>query len=169
VTGSGTRAEAARVFVEETARAFLSRRDDDPPRALRYALRHQSLSPFPPQGCTSVVWLPVWLPNDRKGAGIRTLSCAPSRTRTYGLLLRRHSRSVARRCRAWPDVPFRPSENGWTWPDIAPRLWFVGSQFGATEISLAALMFEQQEAGTGPERKSGQRAHSVKPSAGARR
>ena len=49
-----------------------------------------ALSPFPPQGCTSVVWLPVWLPNGRKGAGIRTLSCAPSRTRTYGLLLRRH-------------------------------------------------------------------------------
>jgi len=45
----------------------------------------------------------------------------------------------------------------------------VGSQFGSPEISLAALMFEQQEAGTGPERKSGQRAHSVKPSAGARR
>ena len=35
--------EASRVFVEETARAFLSRRDDDQPRAPRYALRHQSL------------------------------------------------------------------------------------------------------------------------------
>ena len=50
--------------------------------------------PYPPQACQSVDWLPVWLPNDRKGAGIRTLSRAPSRTRTYGLLLRRHFRNV---------------------------------------------------------------------------
>jgi WD domain, G-beta repeat len=35
--------EAARAFIEETARAFLSRRDDDPPGNSRYALRHQSL------------------------------------------------------------------------------------------------------------------------------
>ena len=35
--------EAARAFIEETARAFLSRRDDDPSGAPRYALRHQSL------------------------------------------------------------------------------------------------------------------------------
>ena len=35
--------EAARVFVEESARAFLSRRDDGPAEAPRYALRHQSL------------------------------------------------------------------------------------------------------------------------------
>ena len=45
----------------------------------------------PVKACTSVVWLPVRLPNDRKGAGIRMPSCAPSRTRTYGLLLRRQS------------------------------------------------------------------------------
>ena len=36
-------AEAARAFIEETARAFLSRRDDDHSGAPRYALRHQSL------------------------------------------------------------------------------------------------------------------------------
>ena len=37
-------------------------------------------------------WLaPRLAPNRRKRAGIRTLSCAPSRTRTYGLLLRRQS------------------------------------------------------------------------------
>ena len=36
-------AEAARVFIEETARAFLSCRDDDPSGAPLYALRHQSL------------------------------------------------------------------------------------------------------------------------------
>jgi len=48
--------------------------------------------PFPPQGCTSVVWFPVWLPNGRKGAGIHMLSCAPTATRTRDLLLRRHSR-----------------------------------------------------------------------------
>jgi len=35
--------EAVRVFVEETARAFLSRHDDDPAGVPRYALRHQSL------------------------------------------------------------------------------------------------------------------------------
>ena len=35
--------EAARVFVEESARAFLSCRDDGPTEAPRYALRHQSL------------------------------------------------------------------------------------------------------------------------------
>ena len=36
-------AEAARAFIEETARAFLNCRDDDPSAAPRYALRHQSL------------------------------------------------------------------------------------------------------------------------------
>ncbi len=71
------------------------------------------------QGCTLVVWLPVWLPNGRKGAGIRTLSCALSRTRTYGLLLRRQSRSVARQRRTWPDVPLGRPGNGWMWPDGA--------------------------------------------------
>jgi WD40 repeat protein len=35
--------ESARVFIEEAARAFLSRRDDDPSGTPRYALRHQSL------------------------------------------------------------------------------------------------------------------------------
>ena len=54
-----------------------------------------ALSPFPPQGCTSAVWLPAWLPNGRKGSSIRTLSCAPTATRTRDLLLRRHSRNVA--------------------------------------------------------------------------
>ena len=40
---AGPSPEAARVFIEETARAFLSRRDDDRSGAPRYALRHQSL------------------------------------------------------------------------------------------------------------------------------
>jgi len=35
--------EAARVFIEETAGAFLSRRDDGQPGLPRYALRHQSM------------------------------------------------------------------------------------------------------------------------------
>src|ERR1700722_16882706 len=39
----GPSTETTRVFVEETARAFLSRRDDDPAGTPRYALRHQSL------------------------------------------------------------------------------------------------------------------------------
>ncbi len=39
----------------------------------------------PVKACTSVVWLPVWLPNGRKGAGIRMLSFTTSMNRTYGL------------------------------------------------------------------------------------
>ena len=35
--------ESARVFIEETARAFLSRRNDDPSGLPRYGLRHQSM------------------------------------------------------------------------------------------------------------------------------
>ena len=35
--------EAARVFIEETARAFLSRRDGDPSGPPQYAVRHQSM------------------------------------------------------------------------------------------------------------------------------
>jgi hypothetical protein len=30
----------------------------------------------PTYGCSSGVWLPVWLPSDRKGAWVRTLTCA---------------------------------------------------------------------------------------------
>ena len=67
----------------------------------------------PPQGRTSVFWLPVWLPNGRKGADIRTPSCAPSATRTRDLLLRRHSRSTAWRRPVWPDVGSGCSDNGW--------------------------------------------------------
>src|SRR5689334_6948034 len=48
---------------------------------------------------------------------------APSRTRTYGLLLRRHLRGVAGRCQVWPDVPFGRGESGWTWPGVAVCLW----------------------------------------------
>ena len=69
------------------------------------------------------VRLPVWLPSRGKGAGIRTLSCAPSRTRTYGLLLRRQCRSVARQRRMWPDVPSRCTGNGWMWPGVARCRW----------------------------------------------
>src|SRR5439155_21330639 len=35
------------------------------------------LCPYPPQGCRSVGWLPVWLPSDRKRTGIRTLNPRP--------------------------------------------------------------------------------------------
>jgi hypothetical protein len=47
---------------------------------------------------------------------------APTATRTRDLLLRRHSRSVARYCRTWPDVPFSWNDNRWTWPGVAPYL-----------------------------------------------
>jgi|SRR5579862_7353149 len=52
-----------------------------------------------------------------------SFTCAPTATRTRDLLLRRHSRSVARRRPARSDVPFRRSENGWTRPGVALRLW----------------------------------------------
>ena len=94
--------------------------------------------PPPPQGFGSVVWLPVWLPNDRKRAGIHTLSRAPSRTRTYGLLLRRHSRNAARRCPVWPDVPFRCNDNGWIWPGAALRLWALAPSLAPTNLSSNA-------------------------------
>jgi hypothetical protein len=55
---------------------------------------------------------PLWLPTGGKGAGIRTLTCVPSRTRTYGLLLRRHSRSTAWRCQMWPDMPLGRTGSG---------------------------------------------------------
>ena len=46
--------------------------------------------PCPPQGCNLDVGSQFGSQNDRKGAGIRTVNCAPSGTRTYGLLLRKH-------------------------------------------------------------------------------
>ena len=51
------------------------------------------------------------------------LSCTSSRTRTYGLLLRRHFPNVAWRRPVWPDVGPGHSENGWTWPGVAPCRW----------------------------------------------
>src|SRR6266699_5605279 len=39
-------------------------------------------------------------------------NCAPSRTRTCGLLLRRQNQTAAGRCSLWPDVPI-------TWDDIS--------------------------------------------------
>ena len=51
------------------------------------------------------------------------LTCAPTATRTRDLLLRRHFRSVPRRCWMWPDVPFGCGENGWNWPGVALCLW----------------------------------------------
>jgi hypothetical protein len=47
--------------------------------------------PYHHRACTSVVWLPNWLPDDKVGAGIRMLSCAPTATRTRDLLLRSSS------------------------------------------------------------------------------
>jgi hypothetical protein len=62
------------------------------------------------------------------------LSCAPSRTRTYGLLLRRHSRKVACRRRVWPDVPFCGSENGWAWPGVAAWLWSLAPSLAPRDL-----------------------------------
>ena len=74
--------------------------------------------------------------------------CAPTATRTRDLLLRRHSRSVAGRSPEWPDVPFDYSGNGWMWPGVAPCLWLLAPSW-APRISLATLMFELRESGTG--------------------
>jgi hypothetical protein len=97
-----------------------------------------SLFPYPPQGHTSTVWLPAWLPNPKKGAGVRTLSCAPSRTRTYGLLLRRHFRSVAGRCQVWPDVPFGCSGYSWGWPGVALCLWSLAPRLAPRDLVSSA-------------------------------
>jgi hypothetical protein len=66
------------------------------------------------------------------------LSCAPSRTRTYGLLLRKHFQSVAGRCQVWPDVPFRRSKNGWTWPGVALCLRSLASSLAPRSIVSSA-------------------------------
>jgi hypothetical protein len=87
------------------------------------------------------LWLPIWLPGDRIEAGIRTLTCAPTATRTRDLLLRRHFRSVAGRCRVWPDVPLGCTHSGWMWPGVALHLRSLALvRLPAT--SLATLMFE---------------------------
>ena len=66
------------------------------------------------------------------------MNCAPTATRTRDLLLRRHSRSVARRCRTSPDVPFRRSDNGWTWPAVALRLWSLAPSLAPSRLVSAA-------------------------------
>ena len=81
------------------------------------------LVPCPPQGLISIAWLPVWLPNGRKGAGVRMSSCVPSRTRTYGLLLRRHFRGEALRRPMWPGVGSGCSANARMWPGVALCMW----------------------------------------------
>ena len=66
------------------------------------------------------------------------LNCAPSRTRTCGLLLRRHSPNVAWHRPVWPDVGSTSSESGWMWPDVALCLWSLAPVW-LPGISLAAL------------------------------
>ena len=51
------------------------------------------------------------------------LTCAPTATRTRDLLLRRHFRSVAGWCHAWPDMPLGDTHSGCMWPDVASHLW----------------------------------------------
>jgi hypothetical protein len=61
-------------------------------------------------------------------------SCAPSRTRTYGLLLRRQSRDTAGRRPAWPDVPFSRSDNGWMRPAVALCLWSLAPSLAPSDL-----------------------------------
>src|SRR5215510_1780942 len=69
-------------------------RDDLPPPGAKKAL------------ATKAHWLPVWLPHDEHGSENIGLNCAPSRIRTCGLLLGRHSPDDAGCRRVWPDVAF---------------------------------------------------------------
>jgi hypothetical protein len=67
-----------------------------------------------PRAAVPDLWLPAWLPVIEDRIEIYTLSCAPSKTRTCGLLLRRHNRYVAGwRC-TWLHVPFACTDNRWT-------------------------------------------------------
>jgi len=66
---------------------------------------------------------------------------APSRIRTCGLLLRRHSRAVARRCQAWPDVLSSCTDSGWPWPGVARCLPVLAPNW-LPEVLLPWLMFE---------------------------
>jgi hypothetical protein len=74
-------------------------------------------------------WLPMWLPQGERNSENTALNRAPSRIRTCGLLLRRHSPDVARCGWVSPDVPSSCTDSGWTWlgvaqylPLLAPRL-----------------------------------------------
>ena len=68
------------------------------------------------------VWLPGWLPVLEHSSEKCQLSCAPSRIRTCGLLLRRHFRHIARRRWVSPDVLFSCTDSRWAWLGVA---WHV--------------------------------------------
>jgi hypothetical protein len=77
---------------------------------------------------------PSSAPSDTLLGARPSLTCAPTATRTRDLLLRRHLRSVARRCQMWPDVPFRCSDNGWTWPGAALCLWSLAPRLAPRDL-----------------------------------
>ena len=69
------------------------------------------------------VWLPAWLPGVAYKFEIYALNCAPSRTRTCGLLLRRQVSTVAGHGWTCPGVASTSHVRGWTWPGMAWCLW----------------------------------------------
>ena len=42
------------------------------------------------------------------------------------------------RCWAWPDVPFRWSDNGWMWPGVALRLWSLAPSLAPRDLVSGA-------------------------------
>src|SRR5271170_5097718 len=60
--------------------------------------------------------------------------CAPTATRTRGLLLRRHFRNAPGRCHTWLDVPFRHYEDGWRWPEVALCVWSLAPRLAPPNL-----------------------------------
>ena len=94
--------------------------------------------PYHHRACTSVVWFPIWLPGDKMRAGIHTLACAPTATRTRDLLLRRHFRDAAWQRPMWPNVGSGCSDIGWMWPGIALCSWPLAPSLAPRDMVSSA-------------------------------
>ena len=66
---------------------------------------------------------------DRRGS-----SHHPRRRNHRDLLLRRHFRSMALRCRMWPDVPTGYTGRGCMWPDVALYLRSLASRYAPRDL-----------------------------------
>jgi hypothetical protein len=76
--------------------------------------------------------------------GLTLLTCAPTATRTRDVLLRRHYRDGARWRSAWPDVPFRCTGSGRTWPSVAWRLGPLAPSLAANGRTESASLSASQ-------------------------
>ena len=81
---------------------------------------------------------------------------AKCQRRTRDLQLRRHFRSVPGRCWAWPDAPFRYSDNGWMCPDVSRCLWPLAPRLAPRDLVSIANV-RMLRAGRASIRDSGQR------------